>query len=359
MRTKHRRECAESSDADGYPGRTMTQKDRPTLAGPVMIAGGAGYIGSHTVRHFEALGVPLFVLDDLSTGHRDAVRCEFERVDLGNRGAVERVLRERRPRAVIHFAAKAYVGESVTDPAKYYRENVVATFTLLEAMRAVGCGEIVFSSTCATYGNPVRIPIDETHPQNPISPYGRTKLHIEHMLEDYSRAYGLRFAALRYFNAAGASRDGSIGERHDPETHLIPLVLEVAAGQRKEIAVFGDDYDTPDGTCIRDYIHVEDLAAAHALALARLQAGETKLFVNLGTGSGFSVKEVIETARRITGRTIPVRIAPRREGDPPRLIAGGTRAKDVLGWTPARPAIADIVADAWRFMQNRGSGGAS
>jgi UDP-glucose-4-epimerase GalE len=328
----------------------MSQVAHARIAGPVMIAGGAGYIGSHTVRHFEALGVPLFVVDDLSTGHRDSVRCAFEQIDLKDRAALDRVLRERRPRAVVHFAAKAYVGESVTDPAKYYRDNVVATFTLLEAMRAAGVNEIVFSSTCATYGNPVRVPIDESHPQTPISPYGRTKLHIEHMLEDFARAYGLRFAALRYFNAAGAARNGSIGERHDPETHLIPLVLQVAAGQRTEIAVFGDDYDTPDGTCIRDYIHVEDLAEAHALALAKLQGGATNLFVNLGTGAGFSVKEVIETARRITGHPIPVRIAARREGDPPRLVAGGTRAKDVLGWTPHRPAIADIVGDAWRFL---------
>ncbi|MCC7013732.1 MAG: UDP-glucose 4-epimerase GalE [Planctomycetes bacterium] len=331
----------------------MTSPKEHPLAGPVMIAGGAGYIGSHTVRHFATRGVPLFVVDDLSTGHRDSVAVDFERVDLLDRSALERVFRERRPRAVIHFAAKAYVGESVTDPAKYYRENVVATFTLLEVMRAAQCREIVFSSTCATYGNPVRIPIDESHPQQPISPYGRTKLHIEHMLEDYSRAYGLRFAALRYFNAAGAARDGSIGERHDPETHLIPLVLQVASGARAEIAVFGDDYDTPDGTCIRDYIHVEDLAAAHALALGRLQAGESKLFVNLGTGSGYSVRQVIETARAITGHPIPVRMTARREGDPPRLIAGGTRARDVLGWVPQRPALSDIVADAWRFVQRQ------
>jgi UDP-glucose 4-epimerase len=207
----------------------------------------------------------------------------------------------------------------------------------------------VFSSTCATYGNPVRVPIDEDHPQNPISPYGRTKLHIEHMLEDYSRAYGLRFAALRYFNAAGAAVDAALGERHDPETHIIPLVLDVAAGRRKEIAVFGEDYPTPDGTCVRDYIHVEDLAEAHWLALGKLQSGVHQIKVNLGTGQGYSVRQVIEAARKVTGQPIAVRMAPRREGDPAQVMAGGNRARDVLGWTPVRPGLEDIVGDAWRF----------
>ncbi|MBM3989666.1 MAG: UDP-glucose 4-epimerase GalE [Planctomycetes bacterium] len=324
-----------------------------SVQGPVLIAGGAGYIGSHTVRLFQQRGIPVFVVDNLSIGHRDAVTCDFVQADIGDRAALERIFAERKPRAVVHFAAKAYVGESVGDPAKYYRENVVASFTLLEAMRAAGCGEIVFSSTCATYGNPVRVPIDEDHPQHPISPYGRTKLHIEHMLEDYSRAYGLRFAALRYFNAAGAAQDGSLGERHDPETHLIPLVLDAAAGLRKDIAVFGEDYPTPDGTCVRDYIHVEDLADAHLRALARLQGGASAIKVNLGTGQGFSVRQVIEAAREATGRAIPVRMAPRREGDPAQVMAGGTRARDVLGWVPARPALRDIVADAWRFHCRR------
>ena len=323
---------------------------------PVLVAGGAGYIGSHTVRAFERRGVPVLVLDNLSTGHRAAVSAPLLEVDLGDPAALGRVFAEHRPRAVIHFAAKAYVGESVTDPAKYYRENVVSTFTLLEAMRAHGCDKIVFSSTCATYGNPVRTPIDELHPQQPISPYGRTKLHIEHMLEDFGRAYGLRFAALRYFNAAGAARDGSIGEHHEPETHLIPLVLQVAAGARREILVFGDDYDTPDGTCIRDYIHVDDLADAHLRALDKLDGGERALFVNLGTGQGFSVREVIDTARRITGHPIPARVVERRPGDPPRLISGGTRAFDLLGWKPARPELADILRDAWQFMQRHPRG---
>ena len=324
--------------------------------GPVLVAGGAGYIGSHTVRLLEELGVPVVVLDNLSTGHRAAVRAAFAAVDLGDRDALARGFAEHRPAAVIHFAAKCYVGESVTDPAKYYRENVLNTWNLLEAMRAAGCRDIVFSSSCATYGDPVEIPMTESHPQHPISPYGRTKLHMEHMMQDYARAYGLRYAALRYFNAAGAARDGSLGELHEPETHLIPLVLQAASGARAEIQVFGDDYDTPDGTCIRDYVHVEDLARAHAAALAKLQAGATEIAVNLGTGSGFSVLEVIETARRVTGRPIRHRVVARRPGDPPRLVSGGTRARDLLGWTPERPSIEDIVGDAWQFLSRPPAG---
>ncbi|HUR28258.1 MAG TPA: UDP-glucose 4-epimerase GalE [Planctomycetota bacterium] len=333
------------------PAVPSTALARP--AGPVLITGGAGYIGSHTTRLFRELGVATIVLDNLSTGHRQFVQGDFEEADLGDRAALERVFAKRRPAAVVHFAAKTYVGESVTEPSIYYRENVHNTWNLLEAMRASGCRDIVFSSSCATYGNPLRTPIDETHPQTPISPYGRTKLHMEHMLEDFSRAYGLRFAALRYFNAAGASRAGDLGEIHGPETHLIPLVLFTALGARPSIRVFGDDYDTPDGTCIRDYIHVEDLADAHVRALGKLQAGATSLACNLGTGTGYSVLEVIETCRKVSGREIAVEKAPRREGDPPRLISGGTRARDVLGWVPARAALADIVTDAWRFHSAR------
>ncbi|MFN0243653.1 MAG: UDP-glucose 4-epimerase GalE [Planctomycetota bacterium] len=327
---------------------SATTPSRP-VTGPVLVAGGAGYIGSHTVRLLSRLEVPLVVLDNLSTGHRCAVDAPFERVDLGDPAALAHVFAKHAPRAVIHFAAKCYVGESVTEPSKYYRENVTYTWNLLEAMRKAECRDIVFSSTCATYGDPIEIPMTEAHPQAPISPYGRTKLHMEHMMQDYSRAYGLRIAALRYFNAAGASQDGDLGESHEPETHLIPLVLSVAAGKRKDIAVFGDDYDTPDGTCIRDYVHVEDLARAHLAALSKLQAGERELFVNLGTGHGYSVLEVIETARRVTGRPIAVRVAGRRAGDPPRLVCGGTRARDVLGWVPQRADLDDIVRDAWRF----------
>ncbi|MCY2958577.1 MAG: UDP-glucose 4-epimerase GalE [Planctomycetota bacterium] len=320
-----------------------------TPAGPVLVTGGAGYIGSHTTRLLQARGVPVVVLDNLSTGWRQAVSAPFELADLGDRARLDAVFARHRPRAVIHFAAKTYVGESVEKPALYYRENVFHTWNLLEAMRAAECREIVFSSTCATYGNPLRVPLDEAHPQDPISPYGRTKLHMEHMMQDYARAYGLQIAALRYFNAAGASRAGDLGEVHRPETHLIPLVLQVALGTRAKIQIFGDDYPTPDGTCVRDYIHVEDLADAHLRALARLQAGGSPLAINLGTGKGFSVREVIETARRVTGHPIPAATSPRREGDPPILVSGGTRARDVLGWEPARPDIADIVSDAWRF----------
>lgn len=328
----------------------------PAVRGPVLICGGAGYIGSHAARHFEEHGVPVVVLDDLSTGHRAAVRAPLEVASLADRDRLGEIFARHRPAGVVHFAAKAAVGESVVDPAKYYRENVVNTWHLLEAMRASGTREIVFSSTCATYGDPVRVPLTEDHPQVPISPYGRTKLHIEHMLEDYSRAYGLRIAALRYFNAAGAARDGTLGEAHAPETHLIPLVLQVALGKREEITIFGDDYPTKDGTCIRDYVHVEDLASAHLRALAKLQAGEERIFVNLGTGTGYSVREVIETARKVTGRPIAARVAERRPGDPPELVSGGTKARDVLGWMPERAGLEDIVGDAWRFLREHADG---
>ncbi|MEZ5977166.1 MAG: UDP-glucose 4-epimerase GalE [Planctomycetota bacterium] len=327
----------------------------PSGAGPVLVAGGAGYIGSHFVRALAERGDPVVVLDNLSTGHEDVVatasrgRAEFRRVDLGDREALGRLFAEVRPSAVVHFAAKCYVGVSVKDPATYYRENVGCTWNLLEAMRANDCRDIVFSSTCATYGEPIEVPITEDHPQNPINPYGRTKLHMEHMIEDYGRAYGFRWAALRYFNAAGADPAGDMGERHDPETHLIPLVLEVALGKREEIAVFGDDYDTPDGSCIRDYIHVNDLADAHVRALDALRAGKGPIVSNLGTGQGYSVMELIELAREITGHAIPARIAERREGDPARLVCGGTRGKDLLGWVPERSDLRTIVSDAWRW----------
>jgi UDP-glucose-4-epimerase GalE len=340
---------ASSSSTGGTPAPSG-------LTGPVLVIGGAGYIGSHTVAELVRCGVPTIIYDNLSTGHRSAARATLVVGDMGNREQLSRAFREHRPRSVIHFAAKCFVGESVTDPAKYYLENVVYTHTLLEVMREHGVQEIVFSSTCATYGEPVRVPIDETHPQVPISPYGKTKLHIEHMLEDYTRAYGLRAAALRYFNAAGASQDGTLGEDHQPETHLIPLVLQVALGQRPEILIFGDDYPTPDGTCIRDYVHVEDLARAHLAALARLQAGVSSIRCNLGTGSGYSVREVIEAARRISGHPIPARVVARREGDPPCLVSGGTRARDLLGWQPQRGELEDILRDAWRFHSTKRNG---
>jgi UDP-glucose-4-epimerase GalE len=319
------------------------------ITGPVLVAGGAGYIGSHTVRALEAAGVETIVLDNLSTGHRRFVRGAFEHADLGDRAALDALFARRKPRGVIHFAAKCYVGESVKEPALYYRENVFNTWNLLEALRAHGLPPIVFSSTCATYGEPRTAVLTEDHPQVPISPYGRTKLHMEHMMEDYGRAYGLAWAALRYFNAAGASAGGELGELHEPETHLIPLVLDVALGRRAEIQVFGDDWPTPDRTCIRDYIHVDDLADAHLRALAALQAGERQVVCNLGTGQGFSVLEVLEAARRVTGRPIAARIVGRRAGDPAQLVSGGTRARDLLGWTPRKTGIETIVRDAWSF----------
>ena len=327
-----------------------------TNARPVLVAGGAGYIGSHTVRLLERRGVPVVVVDDLSTGHAGALRVPIERGNLGDRAFIDGVFRKHAPRAVIHFAAKCYVGESVTDPARYYEHNVVATFTLLEAMRAAKCNALVFSSTCATYGDPVKVPMGEDHPQHPISPYGRTKLHMEHMIADYGRAYGLRWAALRYFNAAGASPDGDLGEDHEPETHLIPLVLQVALGLRKEILLFGDDYPTPDGTCVRDYVHVDDLATAHLGALASLEGGRASLVANLGTGRGYSVLEVVERARALTGHPIPARVVERRAGDPPELVSGGTAARELLGWAPERSDLDTILADAWRFHSARPRG---
>ena len=320
-----------------------------TPRGPILVTGGAGYIGSHTVALLQERGVPVSVFDNLSTGHRSAVTAPLFVGDLGDREAIRSALQEHQPVAVIHFAAKCYVGESVEKPALYYRENVIHAFNLLEEMRAAGCASIVFSSTCATYGEPVEIPMTEDHPQKPISPYGRTKLHMEHMMEDFGRAYGIGFSALRYFNAAGASQGGRLGEDHDPETHLIPLILQVAQGKRDHIAIFGDDYPTPDGTCIRDYIHIEDLADAHLRALSKLQEGESRVVCNLGTGTGYSVKQMIELAREVTGHEIPTELGPRRAGDPPELVSGGTRARDLLGWSPKRAAASDILRDAWNF----------
>lgn len=328
----------------------------PPPDGPVLVAGGAGYIGSHTTRMLQEAGVPVVVLDKLSTGHRESVTAPLEEVDLGDPIELARVFREHRPVAVIHFAARCYVGESVEMPADYYRENVTYTWNLLQAMREAKCRDIVFSSTCATYGEPVELPMTESHPQLPINPYGRTKLHMEHMMGDFAHAYGIRFAALRYFNAAGASPTGEIGEDHHPETHLIPLVLEVALGQREKIFVFGDDYDTPDGTCVRDYVHVEDLGRAHLAALRKLQEGAPKIACNLGTGNGYSVLELIEKARTITGHEIPAEFTERREGDPARLVCGGTGALDQLGWKPTRSELDVILEDAWRWHRAHPNG---
>ncbi|MFT7676086.1 MAG: UDP-glucose 4-epimerase [Planctomycetota bacterium] len=329
-----------------------------SLDGPVLVAGGAGYIGSHTVRLLLERGLEVAIYDNLSTGHRGSIPegARFYEGDLSDRETLGKALADSGAKAVIHFAAKCYVGVSVTDPATYYRENVHYTWNLLEEMRSAGVRDIVFSSTCATYGAPVRMPIDESHPQSPINPYGHTKLHMEHMMADYSVAYGLRYAALRYFNAAGAAPAKQIGEDHQPETHLIPLVLQVALGQREKIMIFGDDYETPDGTCIRDYVHVDDLGDAHLRALGALQGGAPSVICNLGTGSGFSVAEVIDAARTVTGHAIPAELAERRAGDPAELVSGGSRAFEILGWRPGKPDLKDILSDAWEWHQAHPNG---
>ncbi len=322
----------------------------------VLLTGGAGYVGSHAARLLKQAGQQLWLYDNLSNGHRAAtLGTQLIEGDLMDGARLAVAFRDHKIDAVMHFAALAYVGESVTDPAKYYQNNIVGTLTLLDAMRAAGVSSIVFSSTCATYGQPERVPITESEKQAPINPYGFTKLAIEHALADYATAYGLSYAALRYFNASGAADDGSIGEDHKPETHLIPLILQVALGQRDEVLVFGDDYDTRDGTCIRDYIHVDDLGRAHLAALERLDKG-VELKLNLGTGAGASVMEVIEAARRVTGHKIPHRIVPRRPGDPPRLVADASLARKTLEWTPNYVGIEPIVASAWKWHQAHPNG---
>lgn len=315
----------------------------------VLVVGGAGYIGSHAVRALQDAGHEPWVLDNLYQGHPQAVPSgRLIKGDLLETADLQRALDQSQAEGVMHFAAMALVGESVTEPAKYYRNNVVGTLNLLDAMRAAGVWRFVFSSTCATYGEPERVPMDESTPQLPINPYGHTKLAVEHALQAYAAAYGLGYAALRYFNAAGAHHSGEIGEDHTPESHLIPLVLQVALGQREQITIYGDDYPTPDGTCIRDYIHVEDLCDAHVKALERLEPG-TALQLNLGTGSGFSVQEVIEACRQITGHAIPAVVGPRRPGDPPELVADSSRAQRELAWTPKFRDIHSIVESAWAW----------
>ncbi len=315
----------------------------------ILVTGGAGYVGSHAARLLDRAGHEVWIYDNLCLGHRAA--CPAGRLiegQLSDGPRLVEVLTSRRIEAVMHFAAFSLVGESVSNPAKYYQNNVVATLSLLEAMRAADVKRMVFSSTTATYGVPDRIPITEEEPQRPINPYGFCKLVIEHALADYAQAYGFAYAALRYFNAAGASPSGDLGEDHDPETHLIPIVLAVALGQRSAISVFGDDYPTPDGTCIRDYIHVDDLGAAHLKALDRLEAGHG-LQLNLGTGRGYSVRQVIDACRRMTGKPIPETMGPRRPGDPPELVADSSRAQRMLDWQPVYTDIDSIVATAWRW----------
>jgi UDP-glucose 4-epimerase len=321
----------------------------------VMVVGGAGYIGSHAVRLLIDAGHTVWVYDNLSRGHRAAVPAGMLiEGELADRGQIVAALREKNIDAVMHFAAFALVNESVNDPSLYYRNNVIAALELLDAMREADVKKIVFSSTTATYGEPEIVPIAETTLQQPINPYGFTKLVIEHALADYAAAYGFAYAALRYFNAAGAHPDGTIGEDHDPESHLIPIVLQVALGQRKEITIFGDDYETPDGTCVRDYIHIDDLGDAHLRALERLTPGKG-LCVNLGTGRGTSVQEIIEACREVTGHEIPHVIGRRRAGDPPELIADARLATQLLDWTPKYTDVKSIVETAWNWHKSQPS----
>ncbi|MCX7893537.1 MAG: UDP-glucose 4-epimerase GalE [Burkholderiales bacterium] len=324
----------------------------------VLVVGGAGYIGSHMVKMLAARGHAVVTLDNFSTGHRDAVVAgRVVEADLADRAALDALFASGRFDAVMHFASFIQVGESVREPAKYYRNNFANTLNLLDAMVAAGVTRFVFSSSAAVFGEPERVPIDEAHPKRPINPYGRTKLMVEEALADYDAAYGLRSVSLRYFNAAGADPQGAIGERHDPETHLVPLVLQAASGRRPSVAVFGDDYDTPDGTCVRDYIHVVDLCDAHLLALDWMAAHGSSGAFNLGNGQGFSVREVIDTARRVTGRPIAVVASPRREGDPARLVADATLARRELGWNPRFAALDTIVAHAWAWERTHASRG--
>ena len=322
--------------------------------GTLLITGGAGYIGSHTVRHLLEQHERIVVLDNLVFGHRAALpldRITFVEGDMCDAPLMERLFTEHQPEAVLHFAAFAYVGESVTDPLKYYRNNLAAPLTLLGAMQRHDCRRFIFSSTCATYGDPVRMPIDESHPQSPVNPYGASKWMLERVLRDCGHAWGLKSVFLRYFNASGCHPSGEIGEDHNPETHLIPLVLQAAAGTRANITIFGTDYATPDGTCIRDYVHVVDLIEAHILALDRLLAGGASGRFNLGTGHGFSVREVIDAAEATLGMAIPQAAGARRGGDPARLVCDGTRARADLGWAPSRSSLPRMIADAWRWRQ--------
>jgi UDP-arabinose 4-epimerase len=318
--------------------------------GSILIVGGAGYIGSQTAKLVAAAGHRPVVFDNLVYGHRWAVKWgPLVEGDLADPVAIRRAIEEYAVTAVIHFAAYAYVGESMTDPGKYFRNNVAGTINLLDAMVATGVRDVVFSSTCATYGEPERVPIDEDHPQRPVNPYGESKLMVERMLRWYAQAHALRYAALRYFNAAGADPDGELGEEHAPETHLIPLAIAAAQGRGGPLSIFGTDYPTPDGSAVRDYIHVADLAEAHILALAALDKGAPELRLNLGTGRGSSVREVIRAVERASGKSVPVREVGRRAGDPPVLVADARRAGELLGWKPRHAELDTIVAHAVRW----------
>jgi UDP-glucose 4-epimerase len=318
----------------------------------VMVTGGAGYIGSHTVRALSGAGYEVVVYDSLEKGHAAAVANYRLAVgDLHDGLKLDRVIREFGVEAVVHFAAYIEAGESVRDPGKYFRNNTAGTLSLLQAMARNEVRQLVFSSTAAVYGEPERVPIEETDRKEPTNAYGLSKLMVEQMLDWFHRAHDLRSVSLRYFNAAGADPAGEIGEDHRPETHLIPLILQVPLGRREQISIFGDDYDTPDGTCIRDYVHVSDLASAHVLALQALEGGAGRAAYNVGNGNGFSVKEVIEVAREVTGHPIPAEVRPRREGDPARLIASSEKLRRELGWAPQYPDLKQIVGTAWEWFR--------
>jgi UDP-glucose 4-epimerase len=325
--------------------------------GKILVTGGAGYIGSHAVLELKRAGYDLVILDNLVYGHRDIVddvlKVELVEGDIRDRALLDQLFSQHNFSAVMHFSAYAYVGESVTDPAKYYRNNVISTLVLLEAMLEKGIKNFVFSSTCATYGIPQSIPLTEDHPQNPINPYGMTKLMVEKILADFDSAYGLKSVCFRYFNAAGADPSGLLGEDHNPETHLIPLVLLAALGKQESVSIFGTDYDTPDGTCIRDYIHVNDLASAHILGLEYLLKSRKSDAFNLGNGGGFSVREVLDSARKVTGKEILALERDRRAGDPPILVGSSEKARTILGWNPQYPDLENIISHAWKWHQRR------
>lgn len=321
----------------------------------ILVTGGAGYVGSHICKMLAQDGLVPVVYDNLVRGHLSAVRWgPFEQGDIADRPRLDAVIAKYQPIAAIHFAAYAYVGESVSDPGKYYRNNVAGSLSLLEAMRDAGIDKIIFSSTCSTFGSPEKALIDEEHPQRPINAYGASKLMVERMLADFDVAHGLKSISLRYFNAAGADPNAEIGENHDPETHLIPLAIQTALGQRDELTVFGSDYETPDGTCVRDYVHVTDLAEAHVTALKALVGGARTTAYNLGIGRGHSVQEVVNAVSRIAGRKFPVRNGPRRPGDPARLVADPSKAKAELGWRARIVDLDDIILTAWRWHQRAG-----
>ena len=329
----------------------------PTENSTILVTGGAGYIGSHAVLALEAAGYSVVILDSLEYGHKELIsqHCKAELIvgKTTDRALLDQIFQTHDISAVMHFAAYIAVGESVKQPAEYYHNNVVGTLTLLEAMLAANIKQFVFSSTCAIYGPPKTVPIPEDHPKNPISPYATSKLMVEQMLQDFTAAYDFNAMVFRYFNAAGADPQGRLGEDHQPETHLIPLVLLTALGHRKNISIFGTDYDTPDGTCVRDYIHVSDLASAHVLGIKYLLQGGKTSFINLGNGNGFSVREVIETARKVTGEPIPATECDRRPGDPPSLVGSSDQARSILNWQPQYADLESIISHAWQWHLKR------